>query len=148
MNGSDCSAGIYCCSFRKWRMTIISFSSIFHIDHSLKSHQYANHLGCWPAEGYSHWPNKWISVDDSDAQMFTFLLYIFVVSCFILDWFHSGLLAVSGQRLTHEPFHWAFCDGSWIIHLNMIDRRIELRDWLISGLVKRSPNDHWNLSVS
>lgn len=27
----------------------------------------------------------------------------------------------------------------------MIDRRIELRDRLISGLVKRNPNDHWNL---
>lgn len=73
---------------------------------------------------------------------------IFMLSLVPVDLFHSGLLSAKGQRPACEPVHRAFSDGLWIIHLNTIDRGIELRDWLISGLVKRNPNDHWNLSVT
>lgn len=70
----------------------------------------------------------------------------FVVSLSILDWIPFESLRSFGAAPCLRS--WAFCDGLWIINLNMIDRGIELRVCLISGLVKSSPNDHWNLSVT
>lgn len=58
---------------------------------------------------------------------------------------HPIRLAPASVSAARQPFHGASCDALWIIHSDMIDRRIELRDRLISGLVKRNPNDHWNL---
>lgn len=51
------------------------------------------------------------------------------------------------HAITLSSLCWFAAQGLCIIHLNVIDWGIELHNWLISGVVKRNPHDHWNMSV-
>lgn len=62
-----------------------------------------------------------------------FLLHTHL-SPFILHRLHLGLCGVTAARRSPRS---AFCDGLWIIHLNMIDRWIGLQDRLIIGARKK-----------
>lgn len=128
---------IYLCSYRGWRQQLQS------APHPFSTYTDNTIFGSGPVVStFSHCQNMvpWRhgSVPFPSLHWLPIQIYFALIP-------PMSSCSIRGAR---EPFPWAFCDGLWIIHLNMIDRWIELRDRLLIGLIKRIPDSHWNLSVT